>query len=692
MRISILVTFCLVVLSTNAQQNTKVLVKVSPTFNITQLKKVNAHVNTKAGQILSVSISPNNIQQLKELKGVICVEASQPTKPMMEIARKSARVDSLHQALALPYIVNGNGVVVGVIDAGFDYLHPTFFDTTGQRFRVKKVWEQHKTGTPPQGFSYGNELTSQQQMQIAQTDAPDFSHGTHVAGIAAGSGFGTGNAKYRGVAYMADLIFVGIKPAENEWKGSNLASIVDGINYIFKYADSVGKPAVVNISWGCNIGSKDGSSLFAQACRSLIKPSRLIVVSAGNNGDEQIHIEKQFTPTDTILNTFVELPTTSVGKRSWLDVWGEPNHNYNFELKLYNNGVTATTGLKRLPLIATDSFLVGAGNDTLFYTYTFNINSQNNKPHLQFDLKNRSIDSILLTISATSGKVHLFEGIVEKYSGYYGSLKSYNYSWATQGDNKLTIGEMASADAVIAVAAYVSKIAFRNLSNQQISYGGYAVTNRIAPFSSHGPTLDGRMKPDIAAPGMTIASAMSSFDATNNDMLVAKATVNAKDYFYGESSGTSMSAPMVSGIVALMLSVNPHLTTSQLRTIFKQTAITDNFTQAIPDSNIWGYGKINAAQAVLLAKQLNSSVNQIADNQTQHVAIYPNPNNGTFTIDVPVANCLLQIINSLGQLVASQNLTPGTQTINLHTKLASGLYWIKISNPNNVKWVKMVVE
>lgn len=691
MRYFILIAFSVIALSITAQSTTKVLVKVLPSFNTNQLKKVNASLNTQAGQVLSVSISPNNIQQLKQLKGVICVEASQPTKPMMEIARKSARVDSLHQSLALPYIVNGSGVVVGVIDAGFDYLHPTFFDTTGQRFRVKKVWEQHKTGTPPQGFSYGNELTSQQQMQIAQTDAPNFSHGTHVAGIAAGSGFGTGNTKYRGVAYMADLVFVGIKPAENEWTGSNLASIVDGINYIFKYADSVGKPAVVNISWGCNIGPKDGSSLFAQACRSLSKPSRLIVISVGNNGDEQIHIEKQFTPTDTILNTFVELPTTAVGKRSWLDVWGEPNQNYTFELKLYNNGVTATTGIKQLPLLATDSFLVGAGNDTLFYTYSFNINSQNNKPHLQLDLRNRSIDSILLTISATNGKVHLFEGIVEKYSGYYGSLNAYNYPWATQGDNKLTIGEMASADAVIAVAAYVSKIAFRNLSNQQISYAGYAITNRIAPFSSQGPTLDGRMKPDIAAPGMTIASAMSSFDATNNDMLVAKATVNSKDYFYGESSGTSMSAPMVSGIVALMLSVNPHLTTSQLRTIFKQTAITDNFTQAIPDSNIWGYGKINAAQAVLLAKQLNSSVNQIADNQTHHLVIYPNPNNGTFTIDVPVANTQVQIININGQVVLNTlNLPIGKHILN--APIAPGLYWVKTSTLNHINWEKMVVE
>ena len=68
---------------------------------------------------------------------------------------------------------------------------PTFYDTLGNVLRVKRVWEQHKAGTPPTGFNYGNEITDTTNMLLVGNDVNSFSHGTHVGGIAAGSGIGS---------------------------------------------------------------------------------------------------------------------------------------------------------------------------------------------------------------------------------------------------------------------------------------------------------------------------------------------------------------------------------------------------------------------------------------------------------------------------------------------------------------------
>lgn len=100
----------------------------------------------------------------------------------------------------------------------------------------------------------------------------------------------------------------------------------------------------------------------------------------------------------------------------------------------------------------------------------------------------------------------------------------------------------------------------------------------LAYFSSRGPTLDGRIKPDICAPGVRISSAM----AGSTDRYVAY-------------SGTSMSSPYVAGVVALMLEANPYLTVAQVK---------DHLYAAAEDwgpmgrDNEYGYGRLNAYSAV----------------------------------------------------------------------------------------------
>jgi serine protease AprX len=109
-----------------------------------------------------------------------------------------------------------------------------------------------------------------------------------------------------------------------------------------------------------------------------------------------------------------------------------------------------------------------------------------------------------------------------------------------------------------------------------ISVGAVDKSNRIAAFSSRGPSADGRIKPDIAAAGVSVFGATSS-----------------GDNMYGAASGTSLAAPIAAGSAALLLSAHPHLTNVQMRDIIFRTA--DNYQT--PD-NSRGYGLISAAGAV----------------------------------------------------------------------------------------------
>jgi subtilisin family serine protease len=185
-------------------------------------------------------------------------------------------IDAIHNGQYLPQGYDGTGVVVGVIDIGFEYGHPSFYASDGTTYRVKRVWDQNATsGTAPAGYSYGRELATQNDILAAQYSHNNESHGTHVAGIAAGSGGNTSaTAAYRGIAPGADIVLVATTMTSS--------AILDGINYIRAYAASQQKPCVINMSIGSHVGPHDGTSAFDRACDDLftLRPDSLLLVGS----------------------------------------------------------------------------------------------------------------------------------------------------------------------------------------------------------------------------------------------------------------------------------------------------------------------------------------------------------------------------------------------------------------------------
>jgi len=109
-----------------------------------------------------------------------------------------------------------------------------------------------------------------------------------------------------------------------------------------------------------------------------------------------------------------------------------------------------------------------------------------------------------------------------------------------------------------------------------ISVGAVDKYNKIASFSSRGPTSDNRTKPEVVAQGV-------------NDYVVTTGTANS----YSRMDGTSFAAPITCGVAALLLSAYPQLTNKQVRSILLNTA--DN--ASAPNNNI-GWGLVSAKRAV----------------------------------------------------------------------------------------------
>jgi subtilisin family serine protease len=128
-----------------------------------------------------------------------------------------------------------------------------------------------------------------------------------------------------------------------------------------------------------------------------------------------------------------------------------------------------------------------------------------------------------------------------------------------------TVGEPATSPYVIAVGALTSRF---------VSHASRSFTDlgKIAFFSSRGPTRDGRLKPEVVAPGYYVLGPEAG---TSN---------------YIPMDGTSMASPVVAGLVALILEENPNLDVNGVRSILTSQALSDGFTGFLPN-NIYGYGK-----------------------------------------------------------------------------------------------------
>lgn len=565
------------------------------TPDVTALEAVGVRVNQQLDEILTVRMPLSAIPLLEQFPFVKYIQMGTPVRPMMDKARAVGGVDRVHAAEGLDIPYTGKGVVVGIIDGGFDYTHPAFVDDETGILRIKRVWEQGSTGgTVPAAFGYGIELTTEEAILAAKADVTTQSHGTHVASMAAGAYRVTENPYY-GIASDADIVLVS--------KGAitaNSANISDAIAYIYNYADSVGKPCVVNMSLGWHLGPHDGTSPFDQVADQLQGPGRVLVGSIGNYGNDAVHVGRVFTGADdaplqamVAFKKDMEPSVSNVGGE--IDIWADKGMELDLKLTIAakrdgSDAFVMDTLDMASPMGVTKEYTFPSKYASGSILVSTEVNPLNGKPHAFITSNLTSINGArynigIVLVPRSAGTVHAWTDAV--YTTFDTEVPA---GWAP-GDKEHTLCEIGGTGReIISVGAFVTRTDYNVLGSSQTKYTDEKM-GALATFSSVGPTIDGRMKPEVVAPGTFIASAVNSHDSYRSNYPTASAVVwNEKNYNYSYMQGTSMAAPFVSGVVATWLQADPTLDSETIRQVLASTAVNDEFTNPAT----CGYGKIDA--------------------------------------------------------------------------------------------------
>lgn len=510
----------------------------------------------------------------------------------------------------LPQAYNGENVLIGMLDTGLDYDHPDFLDENGNT-RILKYWDQTLpvNGQTPQPYGYGQvwESAAINAGLMTSIDQPGQNgHGTTVTGIAAGNGLA--NGRNMGVAPKADLIVVSLS-----FSGNFKAKVADAVKFVFDEAAALGRPIAANASVGSYLGSHDaldGPALFIDDLLDE-QGGRALVCATGNSNNQAAYHMQTAVDADTSFTWFTRSSTGLGYQAVYFELWADtadfndvhyaigadrvsPSYLYRgrtpFHTALENMTGTITDTLWSLSgqrIGVVDYFLTPRDGqyllqvhmqqpDSATYNYRFMTTGSG-----KFDVWSSSIFGTSNMIASPLPSPTVLPGI-EHY--------------VLPDKNKHMVDSWACSDKVITVANYYNEVSY-------LAYTGNIETvtgteGAISTNSSKGPTRDERQKPDIAASGdITLTPAPLEFIQwlldNNGAFKVADGGMHIRN------GGTSMASPVVTGTVALYLQKCPTATASEIKAALTTTAFTDAFTgTAMPDNN-WGYGKLDAYNALV---------------------------------------------------------------------------------------------
>lgn len=538
--------------------------------------------------------------------------------PMLldDSARTKHFVDSVHLGVS-PLIdsYTGKGVIIGLVDSGLDYDHPDFIDEYGNK-RVIRYWNQSVTSptASPQPYNYGQIYyhADIQQGPNTTTSNNNLLHGTTVTGICAGNGLANGRNK--GMAPEAEIIFVETDFSKPNWT----LTVADACDFIFAVADSLGKPAVINLSVGSSLGSHDGTDPAGELMSLLVreKRGRIIIGAAGNSGDRPPFHAQNIVNSDTSFIWFENNPSGTLGPNTvFFDLWADVNDaqfKYSFGANRnspsYENVASTEYRFAQLnvgtPIYDT---LYNANGDRIATLEIYTEYEANNF-HLQGFFSSVDSTDYLLRFSTTgAGKYDLWSGkeiglnnIVRNLpnSTEYPPIVHYVMPDSAQS----IVSSWNCSPDILSVANIRNRYRYLDSNGDYYYHADNTAAGDIAKSSSRGPSRAGVIKPDIAAAGeMSLASAPLF---TWNDP--AYGAHLGQGGYHMRNNGTSMASPVVAGIAALYLERCPNSNIDEFKADLFGTAYSDNYTGATPNNRV-GYGKINAFD-LLVARNGNLQI------------------------------------------------------------------------------------
>lgn len=490
----------------------------------------------------------------------------------------------------LPVLNNqGAGVIVGFVDTGINYTDSLFRNVDGST-RIIGIWDQtnnsdnsnnieNETAKPFSAFSalYGTQYTAEEINLALNSDNPasivptrdENGHGTFLASIAAGNR--DERAGFSGAAPRASIAMVKLKPAKQYLRDFYLIQdgaeayqendIMMGVSYLYFLARKYSMPLVVCIPLGTNMGSHMGMSRLGQYLNQVSLSNGSAVITAAGNETGARHHFRAVMDADTDEVT-AEL---RVGEREAgfsMELWAE-------NMGAYTVGFISPTGeVAReisVPLRGenTVSFLLEQTQITV-YTQIADVSAGSQFIFMRFENPMSGIWRILIRNSLDIRETfHIWLPV-------RGFISDETYFLRPDPDT--TITDPGNARYPITVTAYDH------------------TKNSIYIHASRGYSLSGRIKPDLAAPGVNILGASVSGRRLTR------------------MSGTSVSAAHLAGAAAILLSWGildgnyPYLNTPVLKSIFVRGA-QRNPALTYPNRE-FGYGMLDLYEAFLRLRNL----------------------------------------------------------------------------------------
>ena len=480
----------------------------------------------------------------------------------------------------------GARAVVCVLDWGCDFAHPNFRRADGST-RLLALWDQRRPAVSDNRYGYGT-IWSAADIDRALRERDPYaalgyhpaeaeqsatlgSHGTHVMDTAAGSG------NPSGIAPDASLVFIhlssrGASPLGNLGDSVRVLEAVD-----FARATAGDRPWVCNLSLGRTGGEKTGRSLVERALDAVVEesPGRAIVHSCGNYFAKRLHSEGWLHAGASTTLDWIVAPDDSTPNE--LEIWYSGRDRLDVEL---------TSPARTHVAVAPDSVAdIAVNRRTVGRLYHRTHDPVNGDNHVDCFLAPGAPGGrwtvTLRARDVADGRWHAW---IERDSPVPGRQSSFGDK---QASTRCTINTIAS-------------------SYRGITTGAVTAANEPAAFSSSGPTRDGRVKPDLTAPGDGIVAARST---RHGD---APGTSG-----HARMRGTSCASPQVAGTVALMFDAAPRpLAIGETRTLLLRSCA----PLAGSDPLRVGAGLLDTLQAVGAARAVAGATSAKEDSMESYFA------------------------------------------------------------------------
>jgi len=503
----------------------------------------------------------------------------------------------------LPDSYTGKGVVIGYVDTGCDVTHGDFIDALGNS-RVIRYWDQTASvnARTPVKYGYGQVYDSSDINAGVYPNYAGSGHGTTVAG--AGSGNGLANGRNKGVAPESDIIIV-----KSPLSGSNFSlTVAEAVDFVFCVADSLGIPAVVNLSLGSYLGSHDGLDPAGLYIDSLLneKPGRIVVCAAGNSGNwGKYHVEgHNVNGVDTSFVWMIPNPSFAYGEPGvYIDLWADTSEVSNMQIafgadapgpvfrgstdfhqcgSLYNIDIIDTIwgSTSFIGELIFNERVIGPNYNlralvfTDSLTYKIRFMTKGDVKYDAWSHVNLGLSNFETSIPSTI--TH------PEFEGYFmpDSLQTIVTSWACS-EKVITVANMQNRQNYVDFDGNVYPVD-----------GGLIPSGKLSANSSKGPNRRGALKPDITAAGDMTLSARVMNEAYAPTQL-------DEGGLHVRNGGTSMASPVVAGIAALYLEKCPNSTWEDFKNDLYNGAYSDSFITGGLPNYAFGMGKVNALETLL---------------------------------------------------------------------------------------------